>query len=279
MSIDVLQIKYDFSEPMELHSFNESLGSFASLYKTHLETTEHNPKEAKLFVKEISKGSIIVELITNATQMSFPEIIIAASASTVIGPLIEYADKATKLFDFSKRLKSTYDYFIGKGKKPDNLTLKECESLKSLINPVLKMPGNNTVIINFNSPNSQINIAKIDNSNASIIEEALGNEITSLTKPVFEIHKNVIFQWRITSKVQGLEKRFSAYKGIVERISNKAFKVGFDASDEVFLKQKMVEDIDFPYRKRFEIDVAVYYKYGHEIDFYKILAVNNIISF
>jgi hypothetical protein len=155
-----LTVEIKNKSPIELQDLAESFLSLSNQYKKFALSRPETklPHEAKLFIKEIKTGSIIVDLITY---------------SPLLLPVI--TDTNT-LLAFCDYLKKAYDYFLGKNdSKPEKIDKTDCKELSSIINLVAKDNG------------SQINLTYNQNAPLQISININSTEVSLIHKrPFFE---------------------------------------------------------------------------------------------
>jgi hypothetical protein len=115
MSELFLRIDIQNEKPVDLNVLSNSLNALASQYDVYLKRElrgEYPKKEQrKLLVKEIKKGSIIIDLVGTITPM-LPEI--------------------NSICEFGTYLKNTFDFFLNKGEKNMNTQKKIVKILEIL---------------------------------------------------------------------------------------------------------------------------------------------------
>lgn len=232
-----LVIKINNKQPVELIDLTKSLVSLASNFDRYStkNAKSKEDKEAKLYVKEIRSGSIIIELIELAT----------------IG-LIPFAENVNTILDFGVYFKSAVDFYLNnKGKAPE-LEPVEYKELSTILNPVAKDKGsqfnlsttvNGNVVLNFNMNSNETNA----------IQNIFEKEIKKLKLPESngDTEERVVltfFQARsdISSKVGN--------KGIIEAISNKPMNIVFDTSE---LKAEILHSDLNPLKTAYLVDMKV----------------------
>ena len=139
-----LIIAINNKQPIELFDLTKSLVALATNFDRFTSENGQNKdaKDAKLYVKEIRSGSIIVELIELAT----------------IG-LIPFAENINTILDFANYFKSGVNFYLkGEGVNPE-FSVTELKEISTIINPVAKDKGsqfnlsttvNGNLILNLN---------------------------------------------------------------------------------------------------------------------------------
>lgn len=232
-----LILKIDNKQPIELMDLTRSLVALASQFDKHVSKNGDSKenREAKLYVKEIRTGSVIVELIELAT----------------VG-LIPFAENVNTILDFAVYLKKATGYFLDKSADKPELVPSDYKELSAIINPIARDNG------------SQLNLSTTVNGNVelhlhlnSIESNAIQNnlkrelEILKLPETVENIYERVIMTWwqarsDIKSKIGN--------KGVVEEISEKPMNIVFE-SDE--LQAEMLHSDINPFKSAFVVDLRI----------------------
>ena len=244
----VLNIEIKNKEPLELTELTKSLISLSNQYNRHSEVNGYSESErnAKLYVKKIETGSVLLDLIEFGSASVFPFI---ESTNTIVG--------------FAQFLKDSVSYFLkSKGEKPD-LTIQDCKELSQIVSPIAKdsssqlnvnvtINGNikNYLTLNSNESNALQNVLKqeikekqelkngdiIENAlmvfsqtknkisgkggNKVIIDDALPSKAINLIIPDKKMKKQIIkgddnpnnFSFQVDVKVKTADGKISAYE-------------------------------------------------------------------
>jgi len=232
-----LIVKIDNKEPIELVDLTKSLLSLASQFSTYTEQYGHSKeeKEAKLYVKEIRQGSVIVELFEMAT----------------IG-ILPFMENCNTIVDFAKFFKTTCEYLLtGNGDKPE-LTQSDYKELSAIVNPIAKDKAsqmnvsttiNGNVVFNFNLDSTQSNAIQ------NIIKEEI--EKSKLPSTQDDIITKVVLTW---FQARGNIKSKSGNKAVIEEVSKKELNVIFE--DETTKEKVLHSDIN-PFTTAFVVDVKI----------------------
>lgn len=232
-----LHIHIEDTKPMELLDLTSSLVSLNNQYVTYLKKhLEQNIRsEAKLYVKEIRHGCVIVELIDTLTSAVLP---FMESANTIVG--------------FASYCREAIYYLLGKDDKNPGMSVSDCRDFGNLVNPIT---ADNGAVIHIGTYiNGDITVSvKADNIEANAIQNAARKEIARLSVlEQTEIHKNVLMTWQQASSDI---KNDAKNKGVIDSISpNKALKVLFESDD---IKKKMLYGDENPLTSVYEVDVRV----------------------
>lgn len=229
-----LQIYLHNDKPVELSTLCQSLDGISKEYSRFIQnsTPEQNlqPCDSNIYVTQITKGSIIVELGTY----------VAATYT-----LIEHSNA---IFEFGERLAQTYGWLQGNRPQPDNINVSELRHLSHALEPVA------------NDPKASISIGSIkvdggihihfeaDNMKANALQHLIGKKMDEMKEPIVGLQKGCVMQLAVTAADKQIDK------AIIEAFTKKAIKVSFETNE---LKQAMVMR-EHPYHKLFIVDVMVH---------------------
>jgi hypothetical protein len=232
-----LVIKIQNNDPIELIDLTKSLVALANNFDRHSskEGSSKQEKEAKLYVKEIRSGSVIVELMELAT----------------IG-MIPFAENVNTIIDFATYFKSAVSFYLnGTGDNPE-LSTAEFKEFSTIVNPTAKDKGsqfnlsttvNGNVTLNFN----------LNSNESNAIQNIFDREIKKLKEPSVseEIEERVMltfFQARseISSKVGN--------KGIIESLSKKPMNIVFSSEK---IKTEILHSDSNPLKSAYLVDVKI----------------------
>jgi len=236
MSEAKLTVKIENKRPIELIDFTDSFESIGQQYYKFLNESENQKlsKNLKLYVQEVKTGSIIAVL------------------SDLTPILIPFVENTNSIVEFSKFLKSGFDFFLGKNdKKPKEFDLKDCSNFNNIIKPVAKDNGSNMVFTgdcNIENVNINFNFSSIE---ANAIQNGISKYVANLKIPESNNHTNVLFYW---DSAKYDDKSKSIDKGCIDSLWDKPLKVIFDNPNksEMFLK---IENNPFHYA--FVVDVEI----------------------
>jgi hypothetical protein len=232
-----LQVRVNNTMPMELSDLTSSLTALNNQYVAYIRRHRDGNigGEAKLYVKEVRKGSAIFELtdILPAAVLPFME-----NANTIIG--------------FAGYIRDAVQFLLGINKVKPDLNVNDCRNISDLFNPITAdnggsinvgtvINGDVTLYINTNSTeaNAIQNAARREIKRLSAIEQTL-------------IHERVIMTWLQTnSDINNNTKN----KGVIDSVlPGKALKILFE--DEV-IKRDMLYGNENPLITAYVVDVKV----------------------
>lgn len=248
-----LQIHLHNDKPVELSTLCQSLDGISKEYSRFIQnaTPEQNlqPCDSNIYVTQITKGSIIVELGTY----------VAASYT-----LIEHSNA---IFEFGERLAQTYGWLQGKNEPPHNVSLSELRHLSQALEPVATDPKATIQIGSINIDGGIHLHFEADSMKANALQHLLEKKMAEMKEPIVGPQSNCAMVWAVTSANKLVDK------AIIELFSKKPVKVSFDNEK---LKETMVMR-EHPYKHIFIVDIIV-----HTVDdkpvLYHITKLNDILD-
>lgn len=218
-----LTIKISNTKPISLIDLTVGLTALGSLYNNFTKDDD----QAKLLVKDIRKGSIVIDLIT-------------LSAVSAV-PLLSNVHNIVQFFHFIELLVATCS-------KSSATELQEMTSTYSLPTPTtkdIKSWGKSLNIIADNNDNVDYTVQEIDNS--AVYNNCIfnGAEASFMKKNICELmddntkyeYKKKHFKWVQTN----FHDMKIGNKGLIKNLHDKALRVIFDDENT---KRQMIEDSD-----------------------------------
>lgn len=233
-----LVIKLDNKKPIPLYDFAMFLHAWEDQYEAYLESgwEQVANRKVKLYVKEVRKGSTIIDLVP-----MLPEVAGIAA--------IPFLENATSVVRFAERMATTIKRFLSKEEKDHPLTItnKDLKDINKIMNPVAMDHGANLFIETHIHGNVDVHIEL-----PSIEANAIQNMVRSLTKEPLPppegggVQSRVILSWH---QMNESLKNMSTNLAYIDSIAKGAKNVLFDDED---LKKQMV--LDDPFNKLFVVD-------------------------
>lgn len=251
-----LTYKIENVRPIELKDLNSSLAAIADQYSRFAAEMSEGPAEDyRLYVREVRTGSIVIDLITYATQ---PQML-----APVAPILIEFTKELGEWFEFFKGVKDAKDIkemIAGKSKK-------DLQQLSDLVEPAAKDPGS---IINITATEGAIIVlnSSINSTEANAGQNLLRRHIDHIAMPTTGIHHDQVLYWY---QVRHDHAAKPGDKAVIERIYDKPVKVRI-TSDEI--KRTMIDDPANPFKRLYVVDVDVTESQGRPA-LYRILEVKD----
>ena len=208
--LTTLVFKIDNKQPVELLSLTRSMLSVTSQFdKFNKENGQSS--DAKLYVKEVRKGSIIVELFD----------------ISLIG-IIPFVENINVVAEFAGYLQNVFNYFIGSGDVVDKpeLSTSDCDDFSNMINPVALDKGSVLNVYVAGNSNCDINIS-IPSMEANAIQNGLKREKENLRQKELKgvEHKQILTLYQAVDKKKG-------NKGIIESLNDKPLGLIFENDDD-----------------------------------------------
>ena len=232
-----LIFKLENKKPIELIDLTKSLISVSNQFAEYAskDGNSKEQREAKLYIKEIKSGSVIVELIEYATIGMIPFI---ENINTIIG--------------FADNLKKVIRYYLNNdGEKPVN-TINDLKDISTIINPVAKDNGSQMIIQTVINGNVEY-IINLNSNDANAVQNKIKQEITDLKieevlKDTYERVALRLFQARSNIKSN------TGNKGIIEELDGKPLNIIFD-NDET--KELILQAEINPLKSIFIVDAMI----------------------
>lgn len=250
-----LVIKISNSKPLELLDLTKSFLSIANQFNSYVAINGHTKedREAKLYVKEIKAGSVILELVEFASKSAIP---FAENVSTIVG--------------FAGHLKTAYNFFLGKQKEPPvQYTQTDYKDLSQILNPVA---NDNAAQFNISTTiNGDLNVyLNLDSNEANAAQHIIDKNSKLLKAPENDgsVKSKVLltlFQTRSDTKAK------TGNKGVIEDISDKPLNLVFDNES---LNHEMLHSDFNPNEKIFVGDVLIQ-NAGGKPNAYKIIKLHD----
>lgn len=257
MSEAKLTIHITNTQPIEITDFTTSFEALGNEYYKFLSENSNfklSPN-SKLYIKEVKSGSIITIL-------------------TDLAPLvIPFVENTNSIIEFSKFLKSGYDYFLGKTKeKPKNFDLKDCNNFNNIIKPIAKDNGSNiTMTGDFNNYAPITINMNFSSQEANAIQNGIAREKLLLKEEVPNIHEKVLFYW---DSAKYDEKSKSVDRGFIDSINKASLRVVFENQE---IKKQMLDIENNPFHYVFLVDAEVM-TIQNIPNIYKIISLIEIID-
>lgn len=227
----MLTVNIKNKAPVDLIDFAQSMISLGAEYSDYIAETNNHlvSDEIKLYIKEIRPGSIITELVALAPA------------------LMQFAEHANTVIDFTSHIKACIEFLKGSGNKPDNLDKQTLNRVSKFVEPIAKDSGS---ILQVDASNNKGTITiNINSLEANAIQNKASKEIEKLKEPKVGLHTKVVLYW-----TQTRADNRKGYKGVIESISDKEVKVLFDNDD---IQHEMIHGEDQIYEKAYLVDVNV----------------------
>lgn len=197
MQPDFLKIEIQNKNPVELNSLVESMNGLIVLYQNQLEKNGgYKDVPVKLLIDKVEHGSIIITL-KDSIETVLPYLAPMTSFAKVLIEILEY-------------------YKSKKGNNP-NLSKKELEAVKSLVNITGNDIGGN---MNFKI---DVHNYSIDPTAANAVQNECNKELNKIKEQTSEHYQDVVMRWADTNFLS--EKKHG--KVIIDEITKTSKNVVF----------------------------------------------------
>jgi hypothetical protein len=251
---NILTFTIDTKEPIPLDLFNKSLASFKKEFDSITQTS------SELYIKEIRKGSIEIDLLA------------VAGIAAAILPLIDGVNSIAQFMEYVKR---TAGWLSGESQKPKEIkyTMNEFKNFRDIFAPVIQAKDENANIQFISEGIEPIHLDKV-----KIIKIIKHQEITlelqeqnNTVDTSTNVRKKVLFYWNQT----GFDDKNlnTGNRGMIDSIDTKPHKVIFSDDDSTTKKEMTRTNPDTGVEWQnvgYIVDVEVMKK-GSEIVAYKII--------
>jgi len=232
-----LIIKIENKRPIELFDLTKSLVSLATQFDSYVEKYADckESREAKLYVKEIKSGSVILELVEFA----------------MIG-MLPFLENTNTIIGFAKHCRDVINYFLnGEGNKPV-LNPTDYKEFSTILTPIAKDNGSQFNLSTTINGNVELYF-NINSTESNALQNKFKNEIEQLRLPEHndEIKSSVLLTW---FQARNDLKSKIGNKGVVEELSKKPLNITFDNEE---IKEVMLHGDLNPFNTAYVVDVKI----------------------
>lgn len=232
-----LIIKIENKRPIELLDLTKSLVSLATQFDSYVDKNADSKenREAKLYIKEIKSGSVILELVEFATLGMIPFI---ENTNTILG----FAEYCKKAFDF---------FLKDNGEKPE-LKPTDYKDFSTILNPVSKDVGSQFNISTTINGNVELHL-NLNSTETNALQNIFKKELEQLKIPeqTDETNQSVLMTW---FQARNDPKSSVGNKGVIEDISKKPLNITFETEE---IKEKMLHSDINPFNTAYVVDVKI----------------------
>lgn len=228
-----LTIEIQNNKPIELTSIIDMFSGLGNSYNKFVVETEgfELTQQTRLYVKEVRKGSQIYELVD------------------LVPAIIPFVENTNAVFEFTKHLKSAYDYFTGKSDIRPKLDSTDIKNMAKIVEPTIKDNGS---ALNFSATYQENHIHyHLDSIETNAAQNRMKLELASLKEPDHSLKEKVVFYWYV-AKDNMISQ--TGDRGIIESIYHKDLKVIFD---NPLIKEQMLKITENPFQQAYIVDVKV----------------------
>jgi hypothetical protein len=204
-----LEVTIHNEKPVVLSDLTLSLLGISQQYQKFVEseTNQDYQAGAELYIKEVRKGSIVVELIAQAMP---------------IVPLIWSGGSLNEWLNYAK---TTIEWLLGKAKNlPKEMSKQDFKQWHSILEPVAKDSASQ-LNITVSDGGTNINQFFINSQEANAAQNEIRKQLNSLESPEEHIQKRRVMYWNQTKFDNDSN---TGDKAIIESITKKPIKVIFE---------------------------------------------------
>lgn len=232
-----LVIKIDNKRPIELFDLTKSLVSLAMQFNSFVEkyADSKENREAKLYIKEIKSGSVILELVELAT----------------VG-MIPFIENTNTVIQFAQYCKRAINYFLkNEGNKPE-LTPTDFKEFSTILNPVAKDNGSQFNMSTTINGNVELHV-NLNSTETNALQNIFKQELDQLKLPeqLDEIKPSVLMTW---FQARNDLKSQIGNKGVIEELSKKPLNITFENEE---IKDIMLHGDLNPFNTAYVVDVKI----------------------
>lgn len=257
-----IELTLDLREPAELADMVDCFAAIASQFELFIKREHPNLKgAAKLFMRDICHGSIIVQLVP------------------LVLPLIENMDRAIIVDGFVRRFGGLLTRYTS-GEKEENLTKSEIKDLLGAVTLIANDPEGKSAISSFDysktKSSTRISV-QFDTDGAKRARETLQLQRAALDLAAYEVFENRLLVFVQTTVKAAETGRRTSLRAIIETVHPKPLAVTFETDlARERIEGEIREDERNVYKKGFFVDCYTERLNGKPVA-YRITAVRDII--
>ncbi|KRE18211.1 hypothetical protein ASE63_03325 [Bosea sp. Root381] len=242
----ILTIRIDTNDPVELRDFIESLQTFEEQFRRHYERThaETDDEEAKLIVKTVRSGSIIVDVVA------------------VLAPIVSDMERVKTIVDFVDMVRAKISPWLAPGGRNPDASLKDLQGFYRAVTAIAKDPSGSLEMkaryVRRDGSGEEVRSEfAVSTHQARIVRDNIAAEQIERQAPSQSEYKQVVMSLHQASLDAARAGRAAGEKGIIGTISERPLKLVY-ASELAGqrIKSELRED-DNPLKKAFVVDVNV----------------------
>lgn len=229
--------------PIPLVDFTVALHRLAARYAREAKANGEEI-ETQLYIAEIRKGSVVVDLVTHYPQAALA----LGTVGLVAGGTIAVVKTANELIKFADNLHNLLAKFK-KSPEPDDVSKSDCDDVRALAAPVIHTQN---AYLTFNMVGGDLPIFGLTEPEAQLVDNRAAALKTKLDQKEANIHEGVLLVWDVVRNAPGVEEGRSPDKAIIASIDKRPKQVRFSSDD---LKERMGWKGFNPFEKAFVVDV------------------------
>ena len=225
MEEDILRVNLSPSKPVELADFIKSCSAIMNEYNSFAETKDSS--QGKLFIKEVRKGSIEIDLVTSLTGVF--------SVTQTVMPFLE---STNIIGDFVEHLRGVFGWLKEGGSGGDNsYSANTIKNGGEILAPIVKDEKASMCFSPVVNINGNVNAPIfISNNDSRLIQQASNRLLNEMSTPNLECVEDVILKWsQVRNNTNIKDKR---YKSIIQSISEKEVSTVFADKSQMAIFQE-----------------------------------------
>lgn len=234
-----LEITIRNTKMVDLVDLTQSLFGISEQYKAYIKNDSKNSCIGNLYIKEIRKGSIVIELV----------------AQTL--PYIALFSTSAPIADWVRQLQQTLDWLKGEcAIKPVHVTKKDLEQIRGIVRPIAKDHGSQMNLnVTDNTHNHCTVNYNINYNDAKKIESEATKQIAKIEVEDEHIYRKCLMTW-YQSRLD--KKAKTGDMATIEAITQKPLKLIFLNDQDKESMYNAGNQFDKPWHElAFTVDVEV----------------------
>ncbi|ALJ08698.1 hypothetical protein [Brevundimonas sp. DS20] len=261
-----IELKLDIDDPIEVGEFVAAFTSIAAEYNRFNKIDAESGVEATLFVKEVTQGCIVAQLVPLLPLLSGS---------------IEGMSAIITIEDFVKRYHAKLSTYLKPGGRAPDVSRNELKDFSEQVAAIASHPGSNLSVAAIEIKDGQKRVKagfKFDTNQARDIQDRVAEHRRELDHIESSDHKRVLMVFTQTNtKWSPLGKR-SGDLVTVDKISGRALPLVYASQmAEDRIKHEITVEPDNVYKKGFVVDLNVDYRAGKPIA-YSVTHVHQVID-
>jgi hypothetical protein len=205
---ELLTLKFEHEEPLELMAVSRSLSRLSQRY-VRLSKSD-KAEEAQLYIKKVVSGSLHVDLTP----------LVAVANSGMLVP-----DAVNSAVTFVRNMKSLVDYFLGRGQRPDEITTRDCDEIKEIVQPIAVQSKGMFNVQASDSAKVAITI-NLNQVEANAVQNRAVREREILKEPHSEDFKDALFYWQTADRDKAAAAgQQTPDRGVIEKIDSRPRRI------------------------------------------------------
>lgn len=234
MKQSILQIRLDYSTPIELTDLNKLFTGIIKQYNKFIEESdlELDISKSRLCLEKVDKGSAIFDLIP---------------CDVLIPAALVCLNNANVMFEFGKNINKLLQSFSSRTDL-DKVSKSDCADVRQITELTAKDPQGTLSGVVISGDNNTIQVFNVNYEKANIIQNQAQKLETELLQSVESGYPNVLLK---IHQIKDAKHPKTGEKGIVESITKSPVRLRFASPKD---HDKVIED---PFGKIYLVDLNV----------------------